>query len=302
MFIPKTSLEQWAVLATVVDQDGYAQAAGQLHRSQSSVSYAIARLQESLEVELLRIEGRKAVLTPHGKALLQRARALLRDAATLETLAGSLKRGWEPELRLVVDAAFPRARLLQIVGELRQLCPTTQLQLADAVLSGAEEAIVDGTADVVVTTRVPPGFLGDWLLDVTFTAVAHPGHPLFALDRPLTADDLVRHAQAVVRDSGQRQSRDAGWLGANQRYTVSSIEASLAIVQAGFAYAWLPQHLIDEPLHRGDLRVLPLTASSTRRMPLYVVLVRAELAGPAARAVVESFQRHVPATGGRTIV
>jgi len=44
-FMPKTSLEQWAVLAAVVDEGGYAQAAAALHRSQSAVSYAVSRLQ-----------------------------------------------------------------------------------------------------------------------------------------------------------------------------------------------------------------------------------------------------------------
>ena len=52
------------------------------------------------------------------------------------------------------------------------------MQLADAVLSGAEEAIIGGTADVVVTSRVPAGFLGDLLLDVNFIAVARPDHAL----------------------------------------------------------------------------------------------------------------------------
>src|SRR5579862_1993596 len=147
---PKTSLDQWAVLAAVVDQGGYAQAAAALHRSQSAVSYAVSRLQEDLDVALLTLEGRKAVLTPHGQTLLQRARGILRDLNTLELLAQSVKQGWEPELTLVVDAAFPRERLLKIVAELQQLCPNTQMQLSDAVLSGAEEAITDGLADVVV--------------------------------------------------------------------------------------------------------------------------------------------------------
>jgi DNA-binding transcriptional LysR family regulator len=300
MSLPKASLEQWGVLAAVVDQGGFAQAAAHLHRSQSAVSYAIARLQESLGTPLLTIVGRKAVLTPHGEALLRRARTLLRDAATLESLAKSLTRGWEPELRLVVDAAFPRQRLLAIVGELRQRCPNTQVALSDAILSGAEEAITTGGADIVVTTRVPSGHLGEWLMDVTFTPVAHPEHPLFALGHAVSLDDLTHHAQAVVRDSGQRQSRDEGWLGATQRYTVSSVEASLAIVQAGLAYAWLPEHLIAGPLARGELKVLPLVQESSRRMPLYLVIVKPELAGPAAQAAVESFQRHVPTTGGST--
>src|ERR1700761_742377 len=113
--LPRTTVEQWAVLAAVVDEGGFAQAARSLNRSQSAVSYALARLQESLGVPLLAIEGRKAVLTAHGQVLLKRARSLIGDLGALEALAGTLRRGWEPELRLVVDAAFPRERLLNIV-------------------------------------------------------------------------------------------------------------------------------------------------------------------------------------------
>lgn len=294
MTIPRTSLEQWAVLAAVVDEGGFAQAATVLNKSQSAVSYAVARLQEALDVPLLSIEGRKAVLTPHGETLLRRARSLLKDADTLERLARSLKQGWEPELRLVVDAAFPREHLLKIIAELQQLCPNTQMQLSDAVLSGAEEAITDGTADVVVCTRVPAGFLGEALLHVTFVAVAHPEHPLFKIEGPLTSEHLVHHVQVVVRDSGAKHPRDEGWLGAERRCTVSSIEASLATVAAGLAYAWLPEHVVDQPLKRGELRALPLAAGGTRSVPLNLVLVQPALAGPAARAAVECFQRHVP--------
>jgi len=292
--LARTTLEQWAILAAVVDEGGFAQAAEALHRSQSAVSYAVARLQESLDVPLLVIEGRKAVLTPTGHTLLRRARALIRDLDTLEALAKSLKQGWEPQLRLVVDAAFPRQRLLKILGELEDVCGSTQMQLSEAVMSGAEEAIIDNTADVVVTGLVPPGFLGDWLLDVTFFAVARPDHPLFKPERPLTTEDLVRHTQAVVRDSGTRKPRDSGWLGADRRYTVGSLDASLATVIAGLTYAWLPEHVVEEPLKQGLLKHLPLTAGGCRRAPLYLVLVRPDLAGPAARAAIESFQRHRP--------
>jgi DNA-binding transcriptional LysR family regulator len=293
---PKTSLEQWAVLTAVVDQGGYAQAASALHRSQSAVSYAVSRLQEDLDLPLLAIEGRKAVLTPHGQTLLQRARGILRDLTTLEQLARSLKQGWEAELNLVVDAAFPRERLLKIVAQLQVLCPSTQMQLSDAVLSGAEEAITDGLADVVVAARVPTGFFGELLVDVTFIAVARPEHPLFALGHDLSFDDLTRHVQVVVRDSGVKHPRDEGWLGAERRCTVSSMEASLATVRAGLAFAWLPEHVVVESLRNGSLKALPLITGRERRVPLYLVLVRPEVAGPAARTAVELFQRHVPVT------
>jgi DNA-binding transcriptional LysR family regulator len=291
MVMAKTSLEQWAVLAAIVDQGGFAQAAEALNRSQSAVSYAVARLQESLGVPLLVVEGRKSVLTADGRTLLARARPLLKELDTLELLARGLKQGWEPELKLVVDAAFPRQRLLAIVAELQVSCPTTQIQLADVVLSGAEEAITGGTADVVITSRVPSGFLGDWLLDVQFVAVARMDHALFQLGRDLTTDDLIRHVQAVVRDSGTEHPRDDGWLGAERRFTVSSMEASLATIQAGLAYAWLPEHLLAPYLNEGTVRKLPLTIGGSRTVSLHIVLVRPDLLGPAARAAVDAFHR-----------
>ncbi|WP_144968318.1 LysR family transcriptional regulator, partial [Pseudomonas sp. DE0010] len=56
MKTPRVSLDQWRTLQAVVGHGGYAQAAEVLHRSQSSVSYTVARMQEQLGVPLLRLE------------------------------------------------------------------------------------------------------------------------------------------------------------------------------------------------------------------------------------------------------
>lgn len=290
----RTSIDQWQVLAAVVDAGGFAQAAERLHRSQSAISYAMAQLQEALGVRLLEIRGRKAELTDTGRELLRRSRVVVEQFARLEALARAIDAGWEGELKLVVDAAYPQDRLLGVLGELRGSCPHSTVSLDDAVLSGAEEAITEGTADVVVTTRVPAGFLGDWLMDVSMVAVAAPAHPLHTLQRALSIDDLALHTQVVVRDSGRAHARDEGWLGAKHRWTVSSLEASHAAVRAGLAYAWLPAHLVAADIEAGQLQALPLASGGLRRMALYVVLVKGETAGPAARKALELLQRHVP--------
>lgn len=289
----RTSLDQWRVLASVVDHGGFAQAARHLHRSQSAVSYAMAQLQESLGLRLLEVQGRKAVLTPAGSELLRRSRSILDQFTRLEALAQSIDAGWETGLKLVVDAAFPQARLLEILRALQDACPHTTIWLADAVLSGAEDAITEGRADVVVTTRVPEGFLGDWLMDVTMIAVAAPSHPLHHLARAPTLDDLALHTQMVVRDSGHA-GRDAGWLGAQHRWTVAALDASRAAVRAGLAYAWLPDHLVSQDIAAGRLAPLPLAIGAMRRMPLYVVPVRGDAAGPAARMALQLFRRPEP--------
>lgn len=290
MSLPRTTLEQWAVLAAVIDEGGFAQAAKRLNKSQSAVSYALSHLQESLGVELLIIEGRKAALTAHGRVLLARARSVLRDGEALERLAKSMQQGWEAKLELVVDVAFPRPRLLSIIAELQSSCPDTEVSWSEVVLSGAEDAITGASADLIVTSRVPPGFLGEKLLAVEFVAVAHPAHPLFALQRELDANDLLSHVQAVVRDSG-KTPRDEGWLGAPRRFTVSSMEAALASVLAALSFAWLPQHMIAAPIESGALKALPLSVGGTRTVSLFLVLAHPEAQGPALKSAVASFKR-----------
>ena len=289
---PKTTPDQWVALAAVVDLGGYATAAEALDRSQSAVSYQVTRLQEALGCRMLEVQGRRAVLTAAGEALLARARGLLEEWRALETFARSLERGFEAGLTVVVDVAFPRARLLAALLEFKQRCPSTKLDLAEAVLSGAEDAIlngaVDGSADVVVYhARVPAGFLGNWLYETTFVACASPSHPLHGLARKITLHDLEQYQQVVLRDSGTRAPRDEGYLGAEQRWTVGSLDTSIAVVESGLAYAWLPEHQIATSIAAGRLKALPLEAGATRKVPLYLVLVRPGEAGPAAHVAME---------------
>lgn len=287
----KTSLDQWIALAALVDSGSYQAAAEVLDRSQSAVSYQVSRLQQSLRCRLLKIRGRRAVLTEQGEALLGRARALLEDWRSLEAFAQALKRGNEAVLRIVADKAFPRARLLRVLCELKNRCPSTQVELSDAVLSGAEEAIADDTADVVVTAHIPPGVLGDFLCETAFVAVASPSHALHHLSRAVSQRDLERHQQVVLRDSGSRAPRNEGYLGAKLRWTVASFDTSTALVEAGLAYAWLPRDLIQTQLTADTLRLLPLEAGATRTVNLYVVLVRSSQAGPVAQTAVQLFHR-----------
>lgn len=283
MKIPRTSAEQWRILQAVVDCGGFAQAAQQLHRSQSAISYTVARLQEQVGVALLAPEGRRMRLTEAGAALLHDAIPLVDGLARLEERAASLQQGWEAEVSLAVDALFPTEVLLSALGRFAERCPDTRLQLHEVVLSGADEALFSGKAHLAIGARVPPGFLGDWLLDAEFIAVAAPQHSLHQLQRPLTVEDLVSQTQVVIRDSGTQAPRDSGWLGARQRWTVSRVETSISVVCAGFAFAWLPRHQIERELQQGLLLPLPLSAGQSRAGSVYLIYADPAAAGPATR-------------------
>lgn len=173
MKAPRVTLEQWRTLQAVVDHGGFAQAAEALHRSQSSISYTVARMQEQLGIPLLEIEGRKAVLTESGAALLRRSRHLVAQASQLEMLASEMDQGWEAEVRLVVDAAYPTDRLASALHAFMPQSRGCRVQLREEVLSGVEERLHDGSADLAISGLSIAGYLPQQLNAVQFVAVAH---------------------------------------------------------------------------------------------------------------------------------
>lgn len=285
---PRISLEQWRALVAVVEAGGYAQAAEQLHKTQSTVTYAVQKLQSLLGVEVFRIEGRKARLTPTGEVLYRRARALIEEAQALERASGSLAAGWEPELRLSVEIIFPTWLLLHCFETFAAEHPEIRLQLFETVLGGNDEALLEHRVDLSVAAHVPQGFVGDRLMQLRFIAAAHPGHPLHSIGRPLTLQDLRQHRQLVIRDSGILRKRESGgWLGAEQRWTVSNKATSIAAAKMGLGFAWFPEETIRGELDRGELKVLPLREGGERFAEMYLIFADPDYAGPGARRMAE---------------
>ncbi|MHA6493986.1 LysR family transcriptional regulator [Pseudomonas borbori] len=291
MKAPRVTLDQWRTLQAVVDQGGFAQAAEVLHRSQSSVSYTVARMQEQLGVPLLRIDGRKAVLTEAGDVLLRRSRQLVKQASQLEDLAHHMEQGWEAEVRLVVDAAYPNARLVRALTAFMPQSRGCRVRLREEVLSGVEEVLIEGTADLAISGVSIQGFLGREMSSVEFIAVAHPAHPLHQLQRELTFHDLETQMQVVIRDSGRQQPRDVGWLGAEHRWTVGSLATAATFVSNGLGFAWLPRHLLERELRDGLLKPLPLNQGGCRNPRFSLYANKDKPLGPATQILVELILR-----------
>lgn len=277
----RTTLEQWRMLQAVVEHGGFAQAAAAIHKSQSTINHAVHKLQNQLGLPLLEVVGRKAYLTPAGELMLRRAGQLLEQAGQLEDLAGNLAAGTEAEIRIAVDEIFPDEQLACALHELSLAFPNTRVQLFETVLSGGPEMLLTGGVDLLIAGSVPQGFLGEALMRVEFVAVAHPDHPLMHIGRPLNLQDLAAHRQMVVRDSALGQQVDSGWLGAEQRWTVTHIATSVEMIQRGMGFAWLPRSRVAAGLAQGSLVELPLEQGSRRYAELYLTHADPEATGPA---------------------
>jgi DNA-binding transcriptional LysR family regulator len=283
---PRIGLEQWRTLIAVVDAGGYAQAAEALHKSQSAVTYAVQKLEAVLDVKAFEMQGRKAVLTPTGQLLYRRARALLDEAGGLEKAARSLAAGWEPEIRVAVEVLFPTWLILECLDRFGAEAPDTHIELIESVISGTQEALVSGFAQLAIAGRIPPGFSGDALIRLRLVPAASPQHPLHQLRRKVTLKDLRAHRQLVVRETGQ--TREARTLvEATQRWTVSNMSTSIIAARAGYGYAWLPEYKIRDELAAGTLRALPLREGGERFAELYLVYADRDAAGPGTLRLAE---------------
>lgn len=277
----RSTLEQWRMFRAVVEHGGFAQAAEAIHKSQSSINHAVHKLQDQLDLPLLEVIGRKAQLTDAGTLMLRRAGQLLDQAEQLETIAGSLAAGNEAELRIAVDEVYPQDCLAGALECLSLEYPHTRVELIETVLSGGPELLTQGAVDLLVANQVPAGFLGEPLCEVDFVAVSAPDHNLQGLGRELNLQDLAGERQIVVRDSATGQRVDSGWLGAEQRWTVSHLATSIAMISRGMGFAWLPITRISSALADGTLKELPMERGSRRRVSLYLTYADPDKAGPA---------------------
>lgn len=291
---PRISLDQWKVLAAVVDAGSYARAAERIHRSQSTLTYAVQKLERTLGVKVFEIQGRKAVLTPTGQLLYRRGRELVDEAARLESSAADLARGWEPEIGVAAEIIFPTWLLLECFAAFARERPDTRIELIESVIGGTEEALNERRVQIAITPRVPAGFAGDALMDVRFVCMAAPSHPLHRLGRPVTRADLRRHRHLIVRDSSARKPGDANnatardvvtpgsWINEN-RLTVSNKATSIRAAKMGLGYAWYPEDIVREEIAGGELKPLPLREGGERHATLYLVLTDPDAAGPGTR-------------------
>ncbi|TDO00088.1 LysR family transcriptional regulator [Halomonas ventosae] len=291
--MPRVTLAQWQMLAAVVDHGGFTRAAEAIHKSPSTLNHAVHKLEEQLGVSVMEPVGRQVRLTEAGEMLLRRARQLLENAASLEEVASRLAEGVEAEVALAVDQIFPPDALAQALEAFSTAYPHVRVQLHETVLNGGIEMLYDGSADLVISGLSAQGFLGEPLVRVHFVVVAHPDHPLQHLGRLLDMHDLEQHRQLVVRDSALRQSMDAGWLKAEQRWTVGHLQTSIDMLERGLGFAWIPETRLRQALLEGRLARLPLAVGGSREYPVQLIHRDRDRAGPATRAMAEALKAAV---------
>jgi DNA-binding transcriptional LysR family regulator len=265
------SLKEWNTLLAVVRNDGFARAAEVLHISQPAISYTIAKIEERLGISILRLEGRRARITPLGQMLLAHVEPLIQMAVQVEAIARQLRASWRPEVRLAVVDDFP-ARLL--IGAIRSHADSQSgatVLLTEGTPEAVQQLLHKRDAELAITRQLGCGMAGEILVETEYLPVAHPAHALFRCARPLADADLRQAIEVAVEAGGAHpaqagQDRQAG----PQRWHVSNYDTAEQALAEGIGYGWLPRHQVQEALAAGRLALLPIAAYPLRVSRFYL--------------------------------
>jgi DNA-binding transcriptional LysR family regulator len=178
---------QLAVLAKVVDLNGFSAAARALGVPKAAVSRAVADLEKSLGVKVLERTTRRISLTHAGRLLYPHAKRIVEESDAARAVIGKLNAPMSGPLRVVADPTYGRILLTPLVPRFLESFPDVPLEVAMDAPEGAEGwdvAIRTRPAEGGATSRVlgaPPALL-----------CATPGY-LQQRGLPTRPDDLRTH-------------------------------------------------------------------------------------------------------------
>lgn len=137
---------------SVVDAGGFTRASERVHRTQSTVSQQIRKLEDKLGCVLFLREGRKALLTEDGEHLLGYARRILALSTELhDTLGGTRIQ----VVRLGLPDDFAVDALTRVIAAFAQAHPAIRLSVRCDLSATLAQALDQGDLDVVLLKREP---------------------------------------------------------------------------------------------------------------------------------------------------
>ena len=262
--IPRSTIEQWVVLRAVVKEGSYAAAALALNRSQSAVSYAIARLQDAMGGQLLELQGRRAVLSETGALFLAEVEPLIEDLARIERRARSTLAGRRTTLRLLIDTLFARKRLFPALEKFTQGYPDVEVRLSETVKLGLQD-LAERDYDIAILCTGSGARDADIIAQACLIAVASADHPLANAGQPLSKAALSRYPCAEIYGmeslDGEQRPHGRSW-------SMNTIDSAIDAVRHGLCYGWLPQERIEHLLAANLLKPISLKRGGLRSVAL----------------------------------
>ncbi|MEQ5399518.1 LysR family transcriptional regulator [Providencia rettgeri] len=247
----RTTLDQWITLQAVVDYGGFAQAAEILHRTQSSISYTISKLEQTLEIEIFSLEKRRAVLTKQGEQLLALSREITNKAISLEEVAKSLNYEGNNKINIVIDSLYQSDEILKKIGELSCSRKDYDIDLKKISLRKSDIFTIKNY-DLLITHHYIESLNPIFLEQVEAVLVTNPNHKL----QHCSVDNILK----IMEKTASISLKITGMNGIKSIQTIhiSNVELAIKLAENSVGYLWLPKNLIQKELNNNSLKELKI--------------------------------------------
>lgn len=191
-------LQQLKYLLAIVDNGlNITAAAEKLFTSQPGVSKQLKLLEEELGLQLFVRKGKSlGSVTPAGQQVIERARFIMEEAENIRSLAANYYQEEEGTLSIATTHTQARYVLPDVVQQFRDKYPRVNLnlhqrtseQIADMVAANEIDfAIATGSHNMFRDLLMIPSYHWDRKI------IVPNGHPLTALERQVTLQDLAEY-------------------------------------------------------------------------------------------------------------
>jgi DNA-binding transcriptional LysR family regulator len=260
------TIEALQIIDAIERRGSFAKAAEELNKVPSALSYNVQKLEEQLAITLFQRQGRRSVLTPAGRFVLEEGRKILTATTQLVEKAKEVATGWEPKLRIALESVVDYSRFFAVLAEFLQQQPGLEIDIQESVLNGGWDALEQDRVDLAVAAPGPvplqKGYRAVPFIRNDMIPVIAAHHPQAGLadnaeQLSLALPDIRRiithdtSTVSVVRSAGLS-------LGSHQRLYVQTIDQKLAALLAGLGIGHMPRHRVQPFLDSGQLMQLNL--------------------------------------------
>lgn len=255
------TLDALEVLDAIDRKGSFAAAANALFRVPSAISYTMQKLEQDLDVVLFHKEGRKAVLTPAGKILLEQGREILQATERLALATKKTHSGWEPVFNITIDSILEFDFIYPLIALFYKIQPEIEINLYEEVLGGTHESLTSNRADLVigVDSSSGSGIKYQKIQEIEWIFAVSPEHELTKACLPLSRQAIEQHRFIVVRDSARNQAPQTHRVFSKRPVlSVASMAEKIQAQRLGLGVGFLPAHRIQPLLAQGLLIALPL--------------------------------------------
>ncbi|QNH20143.1 CysB family transcriptional regulator [Xanthomonas sp. GW] len=259
------TLTQLRYLVAIADADlNITLAAARVHATQPGLSKQLKQLEDELGFLLFVRKGRSLeTVTPAGREVIERARAVLAEANNIRTYAANQRRESQGQLTLTTTHTQARFVLPPAVAQIKLAYPQVSVHLQQAAESAALDLLSQGDADIAIVSTAgsePGAGIAVPLYRWRRLVLVPRGH---ALDVPKRVPDMAALAvQPLISyesstRSGSSLQRAFARLGLEPSIALTALDADLikTYVRAGLGVGLLAEMAV----HAGDtdLRAWP---------------------------------------------